>query len=52
VVQEAGGRNRSLLKTIAGLEVTDELVIELSPGSAAKIPASVLSGIEILAEGW
>jgi hypothetical protein len=52
VMQEAGGRNRSLVKSVAGVEVTDELFIELIPDSAAKIPASVLSGIEIKAEGW
>jgi hypothetical protein len=52
VAKEAGGRNRSLTKKVVGVEVTDELLVELAPNSAAKIVASVLSGIEIHAEGW
>ena len=52
VVKEAGGRNRSLVKEIAGVEVSDELVIELTPDARRKMQATLLSGIEIQAEGW
>ncbi|MCI0360564.1 MAG: malectin, partial [Planctomycetaceae bacterium] len=52
VVREAGGRNRSLVKEIAGVEVSDWLEIELAADAQAKVPASVLSGVEIVAEGW
>jgi hypothetical protein len=52
VVQEAGGRNRGLVKEFAGVEVGDALVIEFVPKPAARIQASLLSGVEIQAEGW
>ena len=52
VVKEAGGRNRSLVKEITGVMVADELVIDLTPDPAAKIRSSILSGIEMHAEGW
>jgi outer membrane protein assembly factor BamB len=52
VVKEAGGRNRSLVKELPGIEVADKLVIELLPAGDAQMPASVLSGIEVQAEGW
>lgn len=52
VVREAGGRNRSLVKEFRGVSVTDYLVIELTPNPTAKVRASVLSGVEVLAEGW
>jgi len=52
VVQEAGGQNRSLVKELRGIEVTDKLVVDLTPDASAQIKASVLSGVEIQAEGW
>jgi outer membrane protein assembly factor BamB len=52
VVQQAGGRNRSLVKDIGVVEVTDRLVIEFTPEAGAKVQAALLSGIEIQAEGW
>ncbi|HUE75040.1 MAG TPA: PQQ-binding-like beta-propeller repeat protein, partial [Pirellulaceae bacterium] len=52
VVQEAGGRNRSLVKEFSSVLVQDRLVIELTPQASAKLPSGVLSGVEIQAEGW
>jgi outer membrane protein assembly factor BamB len=52
VAKEAGGRNHSLVKEIAGVEVTDRLVIEFAPEAGAKVQATLLSGVEIQAEGW
>jgi outer membrane protein assembly factor BamB len=52
VARESGGQNRSLVRTINGVEVTDLLLIELACTQASKIKACVLSGIEIKAEGW
>jgi hypothetical protein len=52
VVNETSGRNRSLVKEVSGVEVADELVVELIPSATAKYRDSLLSGIEIQAEGW
>ena len=52
VARESGGQNRSLVKEIAGVEVSDRLVIQLAPDKNAKEQAAVLSGLEIQAEGW
>ena len=52
VAQEAGGQNVALVKELRGVEVSDKLVIELLPHAGTKMPASVLSGVEIQAEGW
>jgi len=52
VVKAAGGRNRSLVKEIRGVEVKDRLVIDLAADPASKQQATVLSGVEIQAEGW
>ncbi len=52
VVKEAGGRNRALVKEFADVQVGDELVIEFIPNPTAKYQASILSGVEIQAEGW
>jgi outer membrane protein assembly factor BamB len=52
VVAEAGGRNRSLLKEIPGVEVARELAIDLVAHPAAKERATVLCGVEVEAEGW
>lgn len=52
VVEEAGGRNRSLVKELTSVAVTQDLVLELVPDQNAKVSATLLSGIEIQAEGW
>jgi hypothetical protein len=52
VVQEAGGKNHSLVKEFGGVAVTNDLVIEFDPDPRAKVRAAVLSGIEVQAEGW
>ena len=52
VLKEAGGRNRALVKVLTGVQVGDELVIELIPNPMSKHQASILSGFEIQAEGW
>jgi hypothetical protein len=52
VVAEAGGRQRALVKEVRGVKVADELVIKFSPAPSAVRKESVLSGIEIQAEGW
>lgn len=52
VVKEAGGRNRPLVKEVGGVMVAEELVVELVADLAAKVQATLLSGIEIHAEGW
>jgi len=52
VAKEAGGRNRSLVKEVSGVLVGDELVIEMKPAAGSKFQASLLSGVEIQAEGW
>ena len=51
VVKVAGGRNRSFVREIAGVEVKDRLVIELAPHPKSKQQATLLSGVEIQAEG-
>ncbi|HZN32750.1 MAG TPA: PQQ-binding-like beta-propeller repeat protein, partial [Pirellulaceae bacterium] len=52
VLKEAGGRYRAIVKAVAGVQVADELQIELAPAKDARIQSSVLCGIEIQAEGW
>lgn len=52
VVKEAGGRNRSLVKELPGVEVADELYVQLTSHPSAKLQLPVLSGVEIQAEGW
>ncbi len=52
VVKEAGGRNRGLVREFKGVTVSDELTVKLTPCADARLKKSILSGIEILAEGW
>jgi outer membrane protein assembly factor BamB len=52
VVQEAGGRNRALVKEFAGVDIGENLLIELTPLPTSPVQSSVLSGVEILPEGW
>jgi outer membrane protein assembly factor BamB len=49
VVEEAGGKNRALVKEIKGVTVGDFLLIELAPLATSKQPA-MLSGIELEVE--
>ncbi len=51
VVREAGGMNRSLVKEITGLEATDQIVVDFAPAANSKVPAAVLSGVEVQIEG-
>jgi hypothetical protein len=50
VVQEAGGQNRTLVKSLPGVEVADELILELQPLAGAKVQNTLLSGVELIAE--
>jgi hypothetical protein len=52
VAKEAGGRNRAMVRTIQAVEVSNELIIDLAPDANSRLPASLLSGIEVKAEGW
>jgi outer membrane protein assembly factor BamB len=49
VFEEAGGRNRAIVKEIKGVTVGDFLLIELTPLATSKQPA-MLSGIELEVE--
>jgi hypothetical protein len=49
VVQEAGGKNRAVVKEIKGVTVGDFLLIELTPQASSKFP-TMLSGIELEVE--
>jgi len=50
IVKEAGGRNRCLVKEFKGVKLTRELLITLTPMASAKVPESLLGGVEILLE--
>ncbi|MBN2592007.1 MAG: PQQ-binding-like beta-propeller repeat protein, partial [Sedimentisphaerales bacterium] len=51
IVKEAGGPNRLVIKQVKGINIKDDLKIELIP--TAENPLSpLLCGIEIIAEGW
>jgi outer membrane protein assembly factor BamB len=52
VAREADGRLRLLVKEFRGVEVGDDLTIQLVPHAATKNPAPILSGVEVHAEGW
>jgi outer membrane protein assembly factor BamB len=52
VIKEAGGRNRSLVKEVAHVDVDQDLVIELVPGKETPERGTLLSGVEVQAEGW
>ena len=52
VVKDAGGRQRALVKEFTGVMIEDDLLIELVPGETARLRETILSGIEIKAEGW
>lgn len=50
VAREAGGPRRGLVKAVAGVRADGELVVELAPAAGSK--PGVLSGVEVVAEGW
>ncbi|MBM4069779.1 MAG: hypothetical protein FJ271_12630 [Planctomycetes bacterium] len=50
IVKEAGGPNRALVKEFAGIAVEGNLVIRLSPTSTTPDAATILCGVEIIAE--
>ena len=50
IAREAGGRYRSLVKEFKGVPVTDDLTIGLAPTAESKLKASVLCGVEVIAE--
>ena len=52
VVKEAGGANRAVVKEFKGIPVKDDLVLAFGPSQAASSGATLISGIEIRAEGW
>ena len=49
VVQEAGGPRRTVIKTIEGVLVADELKVELTPSAGSRIAEPLISGIEVIA---
>ncbi len=50
--QEAGERNRGIIREFKGVEIGEELLVELTADPQAKVPVTLLSGVEILSEGW
>lgn len=50
IVKEAGGTNRSVVKEFKGIEVKDDLRVNLTPVAPGKA-GPLLCGIEIIAEG-
>ena len=51
VGKEAGGPNRALVKEFKGVKVGRDLTIRLTPADPVG-PLQVLSGVEVVAEGW
>ena len=52
VSREAGGPNRGLVKEFMGVKVGKELTIDLRLLIGSAVKESVLSGVEMVAEGW
>ncbi|MEJ2704195.1 MAG: malectin domain-containing carbohydrate-binding protein, partial [Sedimentisphaerales bacterium] len=50
IVRQAGGPNQLVVKEFKGIEIKDDLKIDLTP--AATEPQPLLCGIEIMAEDW
>jgi hypothetical protein len=48
----AAGPGRGLVKEFRGVKVTKNLTVTLTPADAAPACAPVLSGVEVVAEGW
>ena len=51
VCKEAGGPGRGLVKEVKGVRVGEDLTVRLTPAGPVGRPP-VLSGVEIVAEGW
>ena len=49
---EAGGPLRGVMKELTGVKVRKDLTIALTPGASATLKVPVLSGVEVIAEGW
>ena len=52
VSKEAGGPNRGVVKVFKGVRVGKDLVIDLRPTDRSPVKLPVLSGVEVVAEGW
>ena len=52
VIREAGGNNRTVVKEFKGVKVGKELNVTFAPATGATVKTPLISGIEILAEGW
>ena len=50
IVKEAGGRNRALVKEIKGVKASKELELTFVPRASAKVPESLISGLELAEE--
>lgn len=51
VSKEAGGPSRALVKEFKGVKVGRDLTIRLTPADPIG-PLPILSGVEVVAEGW
>jgi outer membrane protein assembly factor BamB len=52
IVKEAGGTNRPVVKEFKGINVKDDLKVNLTGVTAGQAASPLLCGIEIIAEGW
>lgn len=52
VCQEAGGPHRGLVHEAHGVRIGAELTVTLTPDPSAPLTETILSGIEVQAEGW
>lgn len=52
IAKEAGGPRRGVVKELTGVRVRKDLTISLAPSSASMVKSAVLSGVEVLADGW
>ena len=52
VVKEAGGTDRVVIREFRGVRVRRDLKVTLTPTAGAKRAQTLLSGVEVIAEGW
>jgi hypothetical protein len=52
VVREAGGPRRGIVKEIKGVQAAGEISLAMANSGSSETFGPVLSGVEILAEGW
>jgi outer membrane protein assembly factor BamB len=52
VARAAGGPNRAVVREFHGVRAGNELMVTLTPAASARIRLPILSGIEVVAEGW